>query len=332
MKMVTLEDVARAAGVSRALVSMAIRDVPGVNAQTRERILATAEQLGYRPNRLASRLASLSTNAVGVFLLDLRQDVYADMFDGIREVTQPEKLHLVLAVGVYDGSMDSNALDSLMQSRVNVVIANGLLLPDDEVRAFTRHTPVVSVARHIDGVDSVASDNVRGARLATEHLIELGHRQIVFLANPQTDGYTGRREGYIDTVSRAGLTPWIVGSQYSRRQAALDIAQAIALPAGERPTAVFAHNDQAALGVLDAMATLGLRAPEDVSVVGYDNSQVSQAPGTQLTTVDLHGAELGQEAARMALRRIAEPMAPPALHVSQPTLVVRRTTGPVSSH
>lgn len=329
--MVTLDDVARAAGVSRALVSMAIRGVPGVNPQTRERILATAEHLGYRPNRLASRLASLSTNAVGVFLLDLRQDVYADMFDGIREVTQPENLHLVLAVGTHDGTMDGNALDSLMQSRVNVVIATGLLLPDDEVRAFNRHTPIVSVARQVEGVDSVASDNVRGARLATTHLIELGHRQIAFLANPQTDGYTGRREGFIDTMTQAGLEPWIIGSQYSRRRAALDITPALSLPASERPTAVFAHNDQAALGVLDAMATLGLQAPDDVSVVGYDNSQVSQAPGTQLTTVDLHGEQLGQEAARMALRRLEEPKRPAALHVSQPTLVVRGTSGPARS-
>ncbi|MDF1488062.1 LacI family DNA-binding transcriptional regulator [Tessaracoccus caeni] len=328
VKTITLEDVARDAGVSRALVSMAIRDVPGVNSQTRDRILATAERLGYRPNRLASRLASRSTTAIGVFLLDLRQDVYADMFDGIRDVTQDEKLHLVLAVGAHDGTLDGNALDSLMQSRVDIVIATGLLLPDDDVRAFSRHTPIVSVARQIDGVDSVASDNVRGALLATEHLIGLGHRRIVFLANPQTDGYTGRQEGYVDTMTRAGLEPWLVGSQYSRRQAARDIAPVLALPVDERPTAVFAHNDQAALGVLDAMATLGLRAPDDISVVGYDNSQVSQAPGTQLTTVDIHGEELGEEAARMALRRLEEPSAPPASHVSQPTLVVRATSGP----
>lgn len=330
MRTITLEDVARDAGVSRALVSMAIRDVSGVNSQTRERILASAERLGYRPNRLASRLASRSTTAIGVFLLDLRQDVYADMFDGIRGVTENEKLHLVLAVGTADGASDGKALDSLGQSRVDIVIATGLLLPDDEVRAFSRHTPIVSVARHVSGVDSVTSDNVRGARLATEHLIELGHRRIVFLANPQTDGYTGRQEGYVDTMRRSGVEPWIVGSQYSRRQAAKDIAPALSLPDGERPTAVFAHNDQAALGVLDAMATLGLRAPEDISVVGYDNSQVSQAPGTPLTTVDIHGEELGEEATRMALRRLEEPSAPPASHVSQPTLVLRGTSGRVT--
>lgn len=328
MKAITLEDVARDAGVSRALVSMAIRDVPGVNPRTRERILATAERLGYRPNRLASRLASRSTNAIGVFLLDLRQDVYADMFDGIREVTRGGKQHLVLAVGTVDGQMDENALDSLIQSRVDVVIATGLLLPDERVRAFNAHTPIVSVARRIDGVDSVHSDNVLGAQLATQHLIDLGHRQIVFLANPQSDGYTGRQEGYVATMARAGLEPWIVGSQYSRRQAARDVAPLLAPSADRRPTAVFAHNDQAALGVLDAMATLSLRAPEDISVVGYDNSQVSQAPGTQLTTVDIHGEELGRQAARLALRRLEEPTAPPASHVSQPSLVVRATSGP----
>jgi len=132
----------------------------------------------------------------------------------------------------------------------------------------------------------------------------------------------------VATMARAGLEPWIVGSQYSRRQAARDVAPLLAPSADRRPTAVFAHNDQAALGVLDAMATLGLRAPEDISVVGYDNSQVSQAPGTQLTTVDIHGEELGRQAARLALRRLEEPTAPPASHVSQPSLVVRATSGP----
>lgn len=330
MRNVTMEDIAREVGVSRALVSMAFRGVPGVSEQTRGRIFDTADRLGYRFNRVASRLASRVTNTFGVFLLDLRQDVYADMFDGIRAVADERDKHLVLAVGSIDGKRDAFALDSLIQSRVDVIIATGLLLPDAEVRTVNRSVPIVSVARLIDGVDSVHSDNFAGAEAATDHLIGLGHRQIAFLANPQTDGYLDRQRGYLATMRRAGLSPWVIPSQYSRSQAARDIAPLLALPAGSRPTAVFAHNDQAALGVLDVLASRGLSAPHDVSVIGYDNTQVSEAPGTSLTTVDLHGEELGRVAAEAALRRFADPSSPPANHMSTPTLVVRATTGPAN--
>lgn len=325
---VTMQDIATELGVSRALVSMAFRNVAGVNEQTRERILAAADRLGYRVNRVASQLASKASDTFGVFLLDLRQDVYADMFDGIRAVADARQRHLVLAVGSIDGERDAEALDNLLQSRVDVVIATGLLLEDDAVRAFTEHVPLVSVARQIDGVDSVHSDNLAGATAATEHLISLGHRRIAFLANPQTSGYFDRQRGYLAAMEAAGLEPFVVASHYSRTRAAADIAPALALPAAERPTAVFAHNDQAALGVIDAMAAQGLRTPDDISVVGYDNTPVSRAPGMQLTTVDIHGEELGRLAAETALRRLADPEAPAAVVASTPTLIVRATTAP----
>lgn len=327
MRRVTMEDVAREAGVSRALVSMAFRDAKGVGAETRERILATAERLGYRVNTVASRLASRSTRTFGVFLLDLRLDAYADMFDGIRAVAAEHTTPLILAVGKSDGSLDAQELGNLAASRVDVILATGLLLPDDEVRRINAAVPVVSVARMIGGIDSVSTDNFEGGRLATDHLVGLGHRRVAFLANPQTDGYTGRQEGYLSSMRAAGLAPTVVKSRYSRHEAAADIGPLLSRPPGERPTAVFAHNDQAALGVLDAMAALGLRTPGDVSVVGYDNAQASRAPGTALTTVDVKGQWLGEQAAHAALARATRPAEPATSVVTSPQLVVRSTTG-----
>lgn len=326
---VTMKDVAREAGVSKALVSMAFRNVDGVNEQTRIRILETAKRMGYRVNRIASQLASQQTNTFGVFLLDLRQDVYADMLDGIRLITDTIEQHLVLTVGMNDGSRDRASLESLIQSRVDVIIANGLLMPDAEVQLINQSTPVVSVARLIPGVDSVSTNNIGGAQVATEHLLSLGHRRILFLSNPLTDGYHGRHKGYLDSMRHAGCTPWIVDSHYSRQQAKSDIWPILTLPANERPTAIFAHNDTAALGVLDALVELGMKAPEDISLIGYDNSLLSQAPGTDLTTVDIHGQELGMEAARMAIARLKDLGAPPRDTSIEPTLVIRKTTGPV---
>ena len=327
-KSVTMDDVAREAGVSRALVSIAYRGVAGVSEETKKRVFAAADKLGYRPNRIAATLASKVSNTLGIFLQDLRNDIFADIFDGVREVANINGRHLVLAIGDIDGGMDARALDTLLQSRVDVVIAAGLVLPDVAVRQFARTMPMVSVMRLVEGVDGVYSDNLAGARAATRHLISLGHRRIAFLANPQTDGYLDRQRGFLEQMEAARLEPQIIPSHYSRGLAAQDIGEA--LDSTDCPTAIFAHNDQAALGVLDAMASRGLHAPADISVVGYDNSGVSKAPGTELTTVNLHGRKLGRDAAAMALQRLADPSAPANHKVRLPSLVVRTTTGPVA--
>jgi DNA-binding LacI/PurR family transcriptional regulator len=325
VKSTTMEDVAREAGVSRALVSIAFRGVAGVSDETRDRIFAVARRLNYQPNSIASRLASKATNTIGVFLLDLHNDLFADIHDGIREATAGTGKHLVLSVGSIEGELDATALAALIQSRVDIIIAAGLLLPDDDLLRFSQGTRIVSTARRVPGLDSVYSDNPAGATAATRHLLELGHKRIAFLANPQTDGYRERRQGFIAQMEKAGLTPQVVASTYSREQAALDVAPL--LDSTDRPTAIFAHNDQSALGVLDAMASRGLHAPADISVIGYDNTSASKAPGVALTTVDIHAQGLGRTAAEVALQRLQDPAAEIINRGSTPTLVVRGTTG-----
>lgn len=330
MRSATMDDVAREAGVSRALVSMALRNVPGVNDQTRLRILEVADRMGYRVNRIASSLASRSPDTFGVFLLDLRQDIYADMYDGIRQVTDVKNQHTVLAVGESDGSRDGSALETLVQSRVGVILAAGLLMPDTQVQMHSRNIPIISVSRQIPDVDNVYLEDFLGAVQATEYLLSLGHKRILFLSNPQTDGYKGRHDGYSQAMKSAGLPPNIIASTYSRQSATADIKPILDLNRDIRPTAVFAHNDTAALGVLDAAYGSGFRVPDDISVLGFDNSLISRAPGTGLSTVDIHGAKLGAMAAEMAQRRLANPDLPTMQEAVMPTLVVRNTTSSIS--
>lgn len=326
MKSATMEDVAREAGVSRALVSIAFRGVSGVSDETREHIFAAAQRLNYQPNRIASLLASKSTNSIGIFLLDLHNDLFADVHDGIREAIAGSGKHVVLSVGSVEGELDATALNALIQSRVGIIIAAGLLLPDEDLLKFSRSVPILSTARRVPGLDSVYSDNLSGAQAATRHLLNLGHRRVVFLANPQTDGYLERQKGFVTVMKEAGLTPEIQPSAYSRTQAARDIGPLLDHP--DRPTAIFAHNDQSALGVLDAIAARGMRAPSDISVVGYDNTSASTPPGIALTTVDIHAQDLGRTAAEKALQRLTDPGAPTIDWASEPTLIVRGTTGP----
>ncbi len=326
MSRITMEDVAREAGVSRALVSLAYRGAVGVNEGTRLRILETGRRLNYTPNRIAAQLAEHASNTFGVFLQDLHNDLFADIYDGLRAVADAEKKHLVLAVGTADGQRDVDALEALQQSRVDVIISAGLLLSDADVIDLNKRVPVVIVARHVPTVDSVVSDNYFGARSATEYLIELGHRRIAFLANPPTDGYLDRRIGYEAAMAQAGLHSHVALTTYTKSRASIDAGAII--DSEHSPTAIFAHNDQAALGVLEALATRGLVAGRDVSVVGYDNSSVSRAPGTALTTVDIQSQSLGRSAALMALQRLSDIGGAPQIQRSMPSLVIRATTGP----
>ena len=324
-----MEDVASRAGVSRALVSLAYRDQPGVSTETRERILGIGRELGYVPNRVAARLASRGGSTIGVFLQDLHNDLFADLFEGSRAIADEARKHLMLGVGALDGGRDAEALETLAQSWVDVIIAFGLQMPDAEVQEMAQKVPLVCVLRGVADIDSVVSDNRHGARAATRHLIELGHRRIAFLANPPSDGYMDRRYGYVETMTEAGLRPQVAETTYAREAAASDAA---ALLDGEDPpTAVFAHNDQAAMGVLDTLSDRGLAPGRDVSVIGYDNSSPSKVPGIALTSVDVDGVTLGRSAAELALRRIDSPAAPAEWRTSFPTLMVRSTTGPPAS-
>jgi DNA-binding LacI/PurR family transcriptional regulator len=321
-----MDDVAREAGVSRGLVSLALRDAYGVSDATRDRILAVAQRLNYQPNALASGLARRTTNTLGVFLLDLHNELFADIYDGIRDVATAAGVELVLSVGSISGTLDKPALDALVRAQVEVVVAAGLLLSDKDLGSYRKLLHLVSVARRVPGGDNVVSNNELGAKLAVSHLLELGHRRILHLAAPTSDGYRGRRRGYSRAMKAAGLQPKVIVSDYSRADAARVIGPV--LDSTDRPTAVFAHNDQTALGVLDALHSRRIRVPEEMSVIGYDNTSASRPPGIALTTVDLHGEELGRRAAEIGLARMAHPGAPPIDQNFKPTLMIRGTTAP----
>ncbi|GAB3609013.1 LacI family DNA-binding transcriptional regulator [Humibacter ginsengiterrae] len=322
-------DVAQAAGVSRALVSIAFRGVKGISPETRDHILTVAERMGYRPNAVAARLASKHTVTIGVFLLDLYNEIFADMYEGIRSVTEEGNHHVVLAIGASGGHRDTPAMDNLLRARADVIIAGGLMLPDETIQRLNRSAPIVNVARAVPEIDSVYPDDIDGALQAVEHLYKLGHRRIAHIASPARQGYTGRRTGYEQAMWGHKLAPLTVAAEYNQESAARVAAQLLSLE--DPPTAIFANNDVAALGVLDVLDAMGLRVGEDVSVVGYDNTPVAHLPAISLTSIDLHAKQLGVDAARIALQRVADPMSEPQHLSSKPELVVRRSTQPPRS-
>ena len=319
---VTQNDVAQKVGVSRALVSLAFRGAPGVSEESRRTILETARLLGYRHNVIAADLAAKTRSTIGLYLLDFRNEVYADVFRGVRDALERSGNRVILAVSDADEPTDQRAVGSLVEARVGVIIAATLMLPDLEVRALAQSVPLVSVARKVSGVDCVYADDEAGATAATSYLLDLGHRRIAHITGIEYEGHLLRRHAYETAMVDAGLRPQtVVAPGYS-----LDAAERTAwgiLNSADRPTAVFAHNDEMALGVREAAHSLGLRIPQDLSLIGYDNSRVARLHGIDLTSVDQHARRLGQDAGAAALARMRVEDAPVLDARHKPDLVVR---------
>lgn len=324
---VTQEDVAREVGVSRTLVSFAFRGAPGVSSETRQAILDAAQRLGYRQNATAADLARKRPSAVGLYLLDLRNEVYADIFHGVREAFEDARNRLILTVSPTANSLGRSAVDSLIEARVGLVIAATLLDTDADIRELAQIVPVVNVARHVPGVDSVYSDDPAGSEAAVRHLLALGHTRIAHLTGPPHEGHQGRRRAYERTMSDAGLAPRVVVAEDYTQEAGERAVRTL-LGGSERPTAVFAHNDQLAIGAREAAYGMGLAVPGDLSLVGYDNSRICRLHGIDLTSVDLHALDLGRSAGRTALERLADPLAPAVDLKTAPRLLVRGSTAP----
>lgn len=327
----TQADVAREVGVSRTLVSFAFRNAPGVSEETRRAILEAAERLGYRHNAVAAQLARKRATSIGLHLLDLHNEVYADVFVGVREALEASGLRIILSVSSGDPAAESADAEvgPLLEARVGVVIAATMTCSDAAVREASRLVPIVNVSRRVEGVDSVYSDDAAGARAAVEHLLALGHTHILHVSGPWAEGRHERRLAYERLMRDAGLPPRVVEapaySLAAGREAGLRF-----LAGPDRPTAVFAHNDQLALGVREAARALGLAVPQDLSLVGYDDSRIAGLSGIDLTSVDLRASELGRMAGAAALERLRFPDAPPVDRCTQPRLVLRASTAPPS--
>ncbi|WP_426225779.1 LacI family DNA-binding transcriptional regulator [Pseudarthrobacter sp. DSP2-3-2b1] len=325
---VTMEDVARRAQVSRALVSLVMRDSPHVSADKRSAVREAALALGYSPNRLASRLASRRTSTLGVLLLDLHNPVFADIYDGILEGVEHSGNHLMVAVGSTDLAREAEAVRSLLDMRVDGILLAGYTGSPESLALMLGGTPAVVITREVEvpGIDSASASDHRGAQLAVEHLQHLGHKEIVHIAKPPGLPYPGRRLGYIQAMESQQLAPVIITADMTERGGRQAIDRYLDSGAAV-PTAIFADNDLVALGVLDALSNRNISVPDDVSVVGYDNTELAESQLVSLTSVDHHARELGRLAASAILRRLSgDTQSPPINTHVDPLLVVRQTT------
>jgi LacI family transcriptional regulator, repressor for deo operon, udp, cdd, tsx, nupC, and nupG len=332
---VTVEDVAAEAGVSVATVSRALRGLPNVAPATRARVVAAARELRYQPNPNASRLAAGRTHCIGVAMPMIGQWYYSQVLAGAEAVLAPAGYDLLVYTAVGPDDARRFLGDALpLRKRVDGLVVVDLALGDAELEdGASRGACMVTVGQHTDVFSSVGIDDRAAARLAVNHLLDLGHRGIAFLGvHPEEDPFRfpvpgRRRDGYAEALTDVGRSPrpdHVISAGFSIEsgRTAMDRLLATVDP----PTAVLANSDELAFGALHSIRRHGLRVPEDVSVVGFDDHEVAESIG--LTTIRQPVTDLGGRAARLVLDQLESgPGAP--VHEELPTsLVVRSSTCP----
>ena len=323
---ITLRDVAREAGVSIKTVSRVVNKEPNVNPATAARVSEVVERLNYRPNEMARSLKGYRSRTIGLMVDDISNPFMASCAQAIEEVVRKHGYALILCDSHADLQMENAYIELLMQRQVD-----GLLLVPahgDNIH-LEAGLPVVAFDRPAEGIqtDTVLVQNRAGAREATEHLIWHGHERIAFIGDVR-HYYTARKrlEGYKEALEAANLEPI-----HSLDVHSIELGEKVTknfLDASNPPTALFAANILTALGALRATEHLGLRVPEDLALIGFDDFELSPVLRPRFTLVHQPTTELGRRAAEMLFDRLDGEDRPEHRRLVLPTeLVIRESCG-----
>ena len=325
-----LADVAAQVGLSPASVSLVLRGQPGPSEETRARVLAAADALGYRADRTASLLARRRSGLFGL-LVDVSSAFHAELVEHVHDAAERLGYDVVLSTTTRSRS-EERAVETLLDFRCEALLLLGPGASASALEALDRTVPVVVVGRRVTPavVDVVRSADDRGVRMAVDHLVELGHVDIAFV-----DGGTGtissdRRRGYREGMRRHGLAEHlrVVPGDHTESGGAR-AARHLLSGGRSSATAVVTSNDRAALGLLDVLSRSDVRVPQDVSVVGYDDSSLAQLAHVDLTSVNQDAEQQARRAVQAAVERVEGSRTEAREHVLEPRLVVRGTTAPV---
>ncbi|MER6918693.1 LacI family DNA-binding transcriptional regulator [Streptomyces spiralis] len=333
-KRVTITDVARHAGVSVAAVSKVLRNAYGVSPAMREKVQAAIAELGYRPHAAARGLRG-RTYTIGVLLDNVRNAFFADILDGIRDELRNSEYTVLIGAAGFDPEEQAKTVRSLVDRQMDGLILIAPGTARDEVLATAASTPTVVIGHHdtADTHDSVVDADDIGAGLVVDHLVGLGHRDIALVSAQGTKANRWKRppetvltEGYLAAMERHGLAGHTRVHHAAYSDEGGFKAGMTLLTAERPPTAIMTGADVAALGIYRAAHELGLRIPDDLSLVGYNNTALAALAPVQLTSVDQAGHTMGATAARMLIERVEGRRDRAMRTTMTPRLVVRRST------
>ncbi len=333
---VTITDIARAAGVAPSTVSRALNGKARIGEATRRRILRLAARREYRRDGLARGLVLRRSHTLGLIIPNIRNPIYAEMARGIEDVARRHGFTAFFLSTDDDGGTARHAIETLCERRVDGIIYASARAGDPCLRLLPQAgVPAVLMNRvdlrdpRLAVRDYVVVDNARGAFLGVEHLVGLGHRRIGVIAGRRDlSTGVGRLAGVRRALRHFGIAPdpqLVVPGEF-RRDASYAACQRL-LKLGRRPTAIFALNDDMAVGAYEAIVQAGLRVPDDVALLGFGNSDLTSIAGVGISTIDLRKYEIGRASVEILVDRIeGRPPNEPRQVVLEPRLVVRRST------
>lgn len=331
----TLEDIARALNVSKMTVSRAINNHPEISRKTRARVLAAAQKMNYRPNQFARALTSKHSYLIGIVVPDLMHSYFAEICRGVEAHARPAGYQNLICSTDEEARKELDEIEALWSRTDGLIVASALGAGETKFyrRLLTEGGKIVLIDRLLDGLrcPAVTTDDVQVGMLATKHLIELGHRRIGHLRGTGVSTSQGRFEGYKRAMSKAKLRvdkTLVHDCGFTESDGRAAMKDWIAK--GNLPSAIFAANDPAAIGAMEALHDAGLDVPKDLAIVGAGNIHYGDMLRVPLTTVSWSTAAMGQAAAGLLLELIEGKPAGKNRHVTiPPELLVRRSCGAV---
>ena len=328
MGIVTLKDVARVAGVSYATVSRALSGSPEIGEGTRKRVIKICEEMGYTPNTVARAMVMKRTNIIGLIVTSIDNPFMSEMTAHLEIYARQCGYNLMICNSSYDPDLEKEVFSLLMGRNVDGII----MIPVgsesyDALKPMTAQVPTVFVGENMIELPEnyVSVDNTTGMQQATEYLYSLGHRRILYLgARDNSMTHKLRADGYYNACKKLSIEPNVLRNSSAR--SSLQVGYELAKEHFEQSpseTAILCATDTLAIGVIQAAYEKGIRIPEDLSLMGFDNISFSALPPISLTTVNQPKLEIAVSALDMLLNRIERPDTPHTKMILAPSLIIR---------
>lgn len=326
--MATIKDVARDAGVSVATVSRVINNSPKASKQSVAAVTVAMKKLGYRPNANARALVNQSTNTVGVLVSDVADPFFGAMVKAVDNVAHEHGKHILVCNGYHDEEQERKAIELLINSRCESLVIHAKSISDEELIAYADEVPaLVIINRSIPGLETrcIALDNYRGAYMATEHLIKLGHKNIACLASShEIEDSTQRVEGYQAALDAHNINLPASFIEYGEpNNDGGETSMTNLLAKSLKMTAIVSYNDYMAAGAISVLQENSRQLPDEISIIGFDDGLIARYLQPRLTTVRYPIALMAEKAARLSIALARGEKDPSEVLMFSPTLVKR---------